>query len=91
LGFRLESIAERRGVAGVLKHLFTVTLISAALAEAVGMMGLLIVFFGGDEADLIRVGIVALIVSLFNYPRLGMWRRAVEYFTAAGARPLEPH
>src|SRR5262249_43211869 len=88
---RLESVAEHRGVIGVLKYLFTVTLISAALAEAAGLAGLMMIFFGGDQADLIRVSIVALVVSVYNYPRLGLWRQLVEYFAAAQPTPLEPH
>jgi len=87
LRLRLESVAQRRGVEGLLKYLFIVTLISAALGEAVGIVGLLMIFFGGDEIDLIRIGIVALIVSLYNYPRLGTWRRVVEYFAATQPLP----
>jgi hypothetical protein len=90
LRIRLESIAERRGVLGVLKHLFTVTLLSAAMAEAVGTVALIIAFFGGDQIDLIRLGIVALVVSLYNYPRLTTWRQAVEYFAATQPTPVEP-
>jgi hypothetical protein len=91
LRFRLESIAERRGGAGVLRHLFTVTLVSAALAEAVGSIALIMAFFGGDQIDLVRLGIVALVVSLYNYPRLGTWRQAVEYFSATQPRAVEPN
>jgi len=86
LRFRLESIAQRRGAVGVIRHLFRVTLMSAAMAEAVGVIALLITFFGGDEADLIQLGIVALVASLYNYPRLGTWRQAVDYFTTAAPK-----
>jgi hypothetical protein len=89
--FRLENIADRRGVTGVLKHLFTVTVIGAALAEAVGMIGLIMVFFGGDQSDLIRVAVVALVVMLYNYPRLRAWKQAVEYFSVVRPRAYESH
>jgi hypothetical protein len=91
LRFRLETIADRRGVTGVLKHLFTVTVIGAALAEAVGIIGLIMIFFGGDQSDLIRVAVVALVVMLYNYPRLRAWKQAVEYFSVVRPRAYESH
>ena len=51
---------------------------SAALA-------LVVAFFGGDKNDVIRLGVVALAVSLYNYPRRSAWQRAVDYFSAANA------
>ncbi|HMG33280.1 MAG TPA: hypothetical protein VKM94_05015 [Blastocatellia bacterium] len=90
LKHRLESVAQHGGVIGVVKYLLTVTVISAVLAEAAGIAGLMMIFFGGDRADLIRVSIVALVVSLYNYPRLGLWRQLVEYFAATRPAPLEP-
>ena len=81
-GARLEIVAARRGVEGLIKHLLNVTIIAAAIAEIIGVLALMVVFFGGDQNDVIRLGIVALIVSLYNYPRRSAWQRAVDYFGA---------
>lgn len=79
---RLEIAAARHGVEGLIKHLLNVTIIAAAIAEIIGVLALAVVFFGGDQNDVIRLGIVALIVSLYNYPRRSAWQRAVDYFSA---------
>ena len=87
---RLEIVAARRGVEGLIKHLLNVTIIAAAIAEIIGVLALVVVFFGGDQNDVIRLGIVGLIVSLYNYPRRTAWQRAVDYFSATmpGESPL---
>jgi hypothetical protein len=79
-GPRLESIARRRGVAGLLGHLVTTTIISGVLAEVVGLLGLLLSLLSGDLTHLIRLGVVALAVSVYNFPRLRAWQQAVQYF-----------
>jgi hypothetical protein len=80
--FRLESVAIRRGPEGLIKHLFTATLISAALAEVIGLLGLVTVFFGGDAWDVVRLCVVALAITLYNYPRRAAWQQTVDYFSA---------
>jgi len=81
---RLEAVAATRGVDGLIKHLLNATIISAALAEVIGVLALVVVFFGGEQSDVIRLGVVALLISLYNYPRRSAWQRAVDYFSATG-------
>lgn len=88
-GAKLEAVAGRRGVEGLIKHLLNATILSAAIAEVIGVLALLVAFFGGDQSDVIRLGVVALAVSLYNYPRRAAWRRAVDYFCAAQAGSSE--
>ena len=80
---RLEVVAGLRGIDGLINHFVKVTIISAVLAELIGMLALIIVFFGGDQSDVIRLGVVGLVVALFAYPRRGAWQQAVDYFSAA--------
>src|SRR5262249_9670096 len=80
---RLETVAVRKGISGLLAHLFTTTVISGALAEVVALTGLALSLLGGDSTHVIRLGIVALAVSIYNYPRRSAWRKAVDYFAAA--------
>ncbi|HWO02665.1 MAG TPA: hypothetical protein VNS63_25715 [Blastocatellia bacterium] len=79
-GPRLESVAQRRGIAGLIGHLVTTTTISGALVEVVGLLGLLLSLLSGDLTHVIRLGVVALAVSVYNFPRLRAWQQAVEYF-----------
>ena len=79
---KLEVVATTRGVEGLIKHLVNSTIIAAAIAEAIGMLALAVAFFGGDQNDVVRLGIVALAVSLYNYPRRSAWQRAADYFFA---------
>ena len=84
---KLEVVAGKRGVEGLIKHLLNATILAAAIAEVIGVLALVVAFFGGDKNDVIRLGVVALAVSLYNYPRRSAWQRAVDYFsgTKAGA------
>ena len=80
---RLEAVAALRGVDGLIKHFFQVTLVSAALAELIGILAVVISLMGGEQSDVIRLGIVALVVELFTYPRRSAWQQAVAYFAAS--------
>lgn len=82
---KLEAVAVKRGVEGLIKHLLNATILAAAIAEVIGVLALAVAFFGGEQSDVIRLGVVALAVSLYNYPRRSAWRRAVDYFSATAA------
>jgi hypothetical protein len=79
---RLSGIAEKRGPLGILRHLFSVALLCAALGEMVFLMGFMMTFFGGDQTDLIRMLVVAAVIVLSSYPRLTTWKQAVAYYSA---------
>ncbi len=84
---KLEVVAGTRGIEGLIKHLLNTTILAAAIAEVIGVLALVVAFVGGDRNDVIRLGVVAMAVSLYNYPRRSAWERAVDYFseTTAGA------
>jgi hypothetical protein len=77
---RLEVVAGLRGVDGLIKHFFQVTVVSAALAEAIAILAILVGLVGGEPGEVIRFGVVAIVVELFTYPRLGAWQKAINYF-----------
>jgi hypothetical protein len=79
---RLEVVAGLRGAGGLINHFLQVAVVSAALAEIIGVLALVIVFFGGDDWDVLRLGIVAFVVAVFAYPRRGAWQQAVDYYAA---------
>ncbi len=82
---RLQAVARARGVAGLLRHLSSMTIVSAVLGEVVGMLGLLTSFLGGTRNDVIILGVIGLIVTLSCYPSRAAWERSANYFAATGA------
>jgi len=79
---KLEVVAGTRGADGLIKHFLKATVLAAAIAEIIGVLALVVAFVGGDPSDVLRLGVVALAVSLYNYPRRSAWQRAVDYFSA---------
>jgi hypothetical protein len=77
---RLEVVAGLRGISGLLKHFFRVTIVSVAMADLIGLLALIAGFLGGDQNDVARFGVVAIAVALYNYPRRRAWLRAAQYF-----------
>jgi len=81
---KLEVVAVTRGLDGLIKHLLNATILAAALAEVIGVLALVVAFFGGETNDVIRLSVVGLAVLVWNYPRRSAWERAVYYFAATG-------
>lgn len=79
---RLQAVAGARGIDGLLRHLFMMTILSAAIGEAIGMLALLVSFFGGGQFYVVIFSVVALVVILSSYPRRVAWEKIVEYFAA---------
>ncbi len=79
---RLQAIGSLRGVEGVLKHLFRMTVVVAALAEAIGVLALLVGIFASEQFYVLVFGLVAIVVLLSSYPRRMAWERAAEYFAS---------
>ena len=77
---RLEVVTGLRGIKGLLKHFFQVTIASAAIADLIGLLALVVSFVGGDKGDVVRFGVVAVAVALFTYPRRRSWQQAADYF-----------
>ncbi|HWP42659.1 MAG TPA: hypothetical protein VNO14_05450 [Blastocatellia bacterium] len=79
---RLQAVAGARGIDGLLRHLMTMTIASAAIAETIGVLALLVSFFGGGQFYVIIFSVVALVVVLSSYPRRAAWEKIVEYYAA---------
>jgi hypothetical protein len=77
---RLEVVTGLRGINGLLKHFFQVTIVSVAMADMIGLLALLVSFMGGDQNDVVRFGVVAIAVALYTYPRRRAWQQAAAYF-----------
>ena len=79
---RLEVVAGLRGLDGLVRHFLQTTIIAAALAEIIGLLALVVAIMGGDKGAVVRLGVVALVVELFTYPRRRAWQQAIDYFAA---------
>lgn len=74
---RLKNIALLKGVSGLLSTLQTNSIILGAMAEIVAIIGFLIAIFSGNSSDMIRAGVIALVVFLVNFPRKNIWKKIV--------------
>lgn len=74
---RLSNIAEVRGAEGLIKHLLNMTIILAALAEVIGLLGLVLCFSGGVMRDGLIMGAVAFLIVLPVFPRRQVWEKTV--------------
>lgn len=72
---RLKNAKLLRGVSGVYKTLQTNSVILGALAEIISVIGFVIAASSGEKADLLRAGLVSLIVFLISFPRKSVWRK----------------
>lgn len=71
---RLLETYERTGEAGLSDLMFRVTIVSAALAEAVGAVGLVLGIVTGDTYYMYALCFIALLGVLSNFPRAQRWR-----------------
>jgi hypothetical protein len=74
---RLTTVAEVRGAEGLVRHLLNTTIIMAALAELIGLLGLVLCFTSGIIRDVLIMGAVALLIVLPVFPRRRVWEKAI--------------
>ena len=77
---RLEQVGQTKGEAGLAAHLMRTTIVSAALAEAVGLVGLVLGILTGETYYLYALCAISLFGVLSNYPRANQWRRLSNEF-----------
>lgn len=86
---RLEVVATLRGTQGLLRHFTLTTIIAAAIAEVVGVLALVIAFFGGGQLDILVVGLVGMFVAFSSYPRRAAWQQTAAYFDSLSYQDSE--
>jgi hypothetical protein len=74
---RLKTTMLLKGIKGLLKKLQTNSIILAAIAEIIGIMGFLIAVLSGNKWEMFRAGAIALVVFLANFPRKSNWVKIV--------------
>ena len=76
------SQAASGGVSALLRQLGMTSIIGAAIAEAVAIIGLIAYMMTSDYQYSWRLGVVAIFLILYSFPRRGEWVRAVIANTA---------
>ena len=72
---RLKNTALLKGISGVPAVLQINAIILGSMAEMISVIGFLIAVLNGVKTDMIRAGIVALIVFLIIFPRKSVWEK----------------
>jgi hypothetical protein len=74
---RLKNIALLKGVPGLLRTLQTNSVILGIMAESVAVFGFVIATLSGNSSDMLRAGVISVVVFLINFPRKNVWKKIV--------------
>jgi hypothetical protein len=86
---RLEYVGLKTGVQGLLRHFTQMTILTVAVAELIGVLALVVIFFGGTQREVLLLGVVALFVAGSCYPRLSAWQKVIRYFDSISYQDSE--
>lgn len=92
---RLQDIASLRGPSGLLDTLQKTTVLVALIGGAIAVMGFVINVVGGDDGDgtvpqAFWIGLIAIAVLLYAYPRRSAWERVVQMTRPGESAPASP-
>jgi hypothetical protein len=71
---RLQDIAALRGTAGLLATLHNTTVIVALIGALIALLGFVISVMTGFGTDMLYLGVIAVAVLIYCYPRRAAWR-----------------
>ena len=74
---RFKDITVLKGISGLLRTLQANAIILGVFAALLAIVGCIITFLTGETFEMLRAGIVALIVFLINFPRRSVWEKIV--------------
>jgi hypothetical protein len=74
---RLQDIAALRGISGLLATLQNTTIQVALLGGLIAILGFVLMMVTGYPVNMVFIGIAALAVLLYCYPRRAAWQRVV--------------
>jgi len=75
---RLQDIVSLRGSSGLISTLQNTTLEVAGFAFAITLLGFIGTLLSGDFLEVLRAGIIALVLLFYAYPRKAAWKRLVQ-------------
>lgn len=74
---RLQDIAALRGASGLMETLQKTTVHVALIGGAISIMAFVVSAMSGFGWDMLRLGVIAVAVLLYAYPRRASWERVV--------------
>jgi hypothetical protein len=81
---RLQDIAALRGISALLATLQNTTVQVAVLGGLIAILGFFLMMLTRDPSNMVFIGIAALAVLLYCYPRRAAWQRVVHGIQLAG-------
>ncbi|MDT5158695.1 MAG: hypothetical protein QOC99_2183 [Acidobacteriota bacterium] len=85
---RLQDIAALRGTTGLLVTLQTTTIYVAIIGGVIALIGFFISLMTGAGTDMIYLGVIAVAVLLYCYPRRAAWQTVVRALAQGGGDPV---
>lgn len=86
---RLQDIGALRGASGLLETLQKTTVIVALIAALIAALGLVISVLRQDGAEMLYLGVIAIAVLAYCYPRRAAWAAVVRENAQGDADPVE--
>nr|HQU86506.1 hypothetical protein [Pyrinomonadaceae bacterium] len=74
---RLRDTALLKGISGLLKTLLYNSILLAAMAEIVAVIGLIISILTSNSFEMLRAAAISLVVFIINFPRKSIWKKIV--------------
>lgn len=92
---RLQDIASLRGTTGLLDTLQKTTMLVALIGGTIAVMGFALSFIWGEREyryapEAVKIGLIALAVLLYAYPRRSAWERVVQLTRPGATTPASP-
>ena len=81
---RLQDIAALGGLSRLLQTLQNTTLLVAGLGGLIAVLGFILTVLTGDASNMFFIGIAALAVLFYAYPRRVSWQRVVHGIEESG-------
>jgi hypothetical protein len=81
---RLQDIAALRGLPGLLQTLQGTTVQIAVLGALIALLGFVLMMLTHEPSDMVFIGIAALAVLIYCYPRRRSWERVVHGIQLTG-------
>jgi hypothetical protein len=85
---RLRDIGALRGPSGLLRTLETTTVATALIGGLIALLGFAISVMTGFGTDMLYLGVIAVAVLLYCYPRRAAWRAVVDAAVSGEGDPL---
>jgi hypothetical protein len=81
---RLQDIAALRGISGLLATLQNTTVQVAVLGGLIASLGFVLMMMTVDPSNMVFIGVAALAVLIYDYPRRASWQRVVHGIQQSG-------